>query len=78
MHADGNSLRWLIEKWFGFPSDGTYRLTRSSPVHSPVGRCVCFESTGAGVAIKIFFFRHDDGSWSVFPPASKKPTFALN
>lgn len=78
MHADGYSLRWLIEKWFGVQSYGTYRLTRSPRVHSSLGRCVCFESIGAGHAIKIFFFRHDDGSWSVFPPASKKPMFALN
>lgn len=77
MNVAENSLRWLIEKWFGFPSDGTYRLTRSPPGHSSVGRCVCFESFGAGDAIKIFFFRHEDGAWSVFPPASKKPTFAL-
>lgn len=78
MTAGANSLRWLIEKWFGFGSEGTYRLTRSPRVHSSVGRCVCFESIGADDAIKIFFFRHDDGSWSVSPPASKKPTFTLN
>jgi hypothetical protein len=78
MTAGGNSLRWLIEKWFGSTSEASNRITRSPRVHSSVGRCVCFESIGAGGAMKIFFFRHDDGSWSVSPPASKKPTFTLN
>lgn len=77
MYSGESSLRRIMEKWFGFTSDGGYRITRPSRVHSSVGRCVCFESVGTEDAIKIFFFRHNDGSWSVFPPAAQKPTFAL-
>jgi hypothetical protein len=68
MSAGEQSLRCLIEKWFALASGETYRLSRSPRAQSPSGGCVCFEATRTDGALRIFFFRHDDGSWSVFPP----------
>ena len=75
MSTGGQSLRWLIGKWVGLASGRSYRLTRSPRTQWLSGRCICLEATGAMGAFKVFFFRLDDGSWSVFPPAPKKPTF---
>lgn len=78
MSAGGPSLRWLIDKWFGPVSGNTYRLTRTSRSKSSTPRCVCFESVGPGGVLRIFFFRHGDGSWSVSPPEAERPTFSFD
>jgi hypothetical protein len=79
MNAGEQSLRWLVHKWFGHTSANAWRLTRPRQAHSSANRCVCLEiSSEAGDALKIFFFRHDDGTWRVFPPAPKKPAFSLD
>lgn len=78
MNAGGQSLRWLIDKWFAVAAGNAFRVTRS-PCSDPSScRYVCVEVTRTGGALKIFFFRHEDGSWSVFPPAPKRPTLTLD
>lgn len=78
MSAGGQSLRWLIDKWFVLATGNAYRLTRSPWAESSSCRYVCFEVTRTGDALKIFFFRHEDRSWSVFPPAPKRPSRTLD
>src|SRR5579864_4937808 len=78
MSAGGQSLRWLIDKWFGLGAGNAYRLTRSPCAESSSCRYVCLEAIRTGCALKIFFFRHEDRSWSVFPPAPKRPTLTLD
>jgi hypothetical protein len=36
-------------------------------------RYVCVEAARPAGSLAIFFFRHDDGSWCVFPPATVRP-----
>jgi len=66
------SLRWLINKWFAFDTEADDRSTRARRVQFKSGRCVCVEAKHTGGKVVIFFFRHDDGSWQVFPPAAKR------
>jgi hypothetical protein len=74
MSSDVTSLRSLIDKWLAPTSVSPISLTRMSyPKARPV-RCVRVESLRASGSLAIFFFRHDDGSWCVFPPASERPT----
>jgi hypothetical protein len=40
------------------------------------GRCVCVEAVLSGGLLSIFFFRHDDGSWNVYPPAQARPAMS--
>lgn len=61
------SLRWQVEKWLA-PAPGL-------PVHviefsrTTRGRSrYVYVATADGVRA-LFFFRHDDGAWSVCPPA---------
>jgi hypothetical protein len=64
------SLRYQVEKW----------LTPTTPVHvtafgrtgSGGGRYVCVETVQPAGARALFFFRHGDGCWQVFPPAADR------
>jgi hypothetical protein len=68
------SLRLLVEKWFGRESEMRARVTLFSHSRTSRWRYVCVASRRATGELSIFFFRHDDGSWSVFPPQTKRPT----
>ena len=39
-------------------------------------RCVRVETEQPGGLLSIVFFRHDDGSWNVFPPAMERPAMS--
>ncbi len=71
------SLRALVDKWLG---TGAVRHTRvkrfGKSLHHP-WRCVCIEAALASGSFSILFFRHDDGSWCVFPPRVTRPAMNL-
>jgi len=63
------SLRMLIDKWLAPASALQVRVSRVR--RGPAaGRhpCVLVETVRPSGALSLFFFRHDDGSWCVFPP----------
>ena len=54
----------------GLPtSTAPARLVRFGRMTSDQWRYVCVESARPDGTLLIFFFRHDDGTWHVFPPA---------
>jgi hypothetical protein len=67
------SLRMLVEKWFAPTPVTPARLVRFSRSTPDQRRYVCVEAARPGGPFVIFFFRHDDGSWRVFPPAARSP-----
>jgi hypothetical protein len=69
MQSEEKSLRWLIEKWLPSTPDASLRLTRYAGSKSRRRRIVRVQTSGAGMPFDIFFFRHDDGAWRIFPPA---------
>lgn len=77
MSSRDGSLRALVEKWLG-PYDahlvcmmGLSRSTRRPWRH------VRIEAQRAGGPFAIVFFRHDDGSWRVYPPPVRRPAMAI-
>jgi hypothetical protein len=66
-----------VEKWFGRGAALRARVARFG--YSRQGRCryVCVEAIRASGVLAIFFFRHADGSWCVFPPESRGPMMNL-
>ncbi|RCJ10287.1 hypothetical protein DDK22_01115 [Cupriavidus necator] len=50
------------------------RVAEFSCTHAGQRRYVCVETTQLAGLRALFFFRHDDGCWRVFPPAADKPT----
>jgi hypothetical protein len=76
MKIGERSLRVLVEKWLGLDCLGRARVTRLRSPRQHALRCVRVEDARASGALAIPFFRHDDGSWCVFPPEGQRP--ALN
>ncbi|MGO4814838.1 hypothetical protein AB4156_35585 [Cupriavidus sp. 2MCAB6] len=68
MQSAATSLRALVHKWLG--STGDAMITR---VHPPgiSGGCVRAQVNRPAGSLAIFFFRHRDGGWCVFPPACR-------
>ncbi|ACD20561.1 conserved hypothetical protein [Paraburkholderia phytofirmans PsJN] len=69
MNATKSSLRGLREKLLA--TAGTLPVRVLTLHGSPDGRTcrVCVEIRRPDGPILLFFFRHDDGTWHVFPPA---------
>lgn len=73
MNAGAMSLRLLVEKWLAPTPTMPARVARFSRMTADQRRYVCVESMRPTGTLVIFFFRHDDGAWRVFPPAAERP-----
>ncbi|KAA0081527.1 hypothetical protein CIW54_22030 [Paraburkholderia sp. T12-10] len=71
MFAEDRTLRCVVEKWFGRTSTEPVQMSRVPHIMPKRNRCIRVSLPGRAQAIAIFFFRHDDGSWSVVPPTSQ-------
>jgi hypothetical protein len=69
MQSEEMSLRWLIEKWLPPAPANELRVIRYGRLDSSQRRIVRVQTSGPGMPFAIFFFRHDDGAWRVFPPS---------
>lgn len=78
MSVRETSLRSLVEKWLGLDLAAHTRVTRFGHAPSKPWRYVCVEATGRSSCLAFFFFRHDDGSWYVFPPDTRRPAMSLS
>jgi hypothetical protein len=75
-NTSNRSLRHQVEKWLAPPPASTVHVTEFGRTRWDRTPYVCVEmSSPAGVRM-LFFFRHGDGAWHVFPPAvgGQKPT----
>lgn len=63
------SLRFQVEKWLAPGPTASVRVVEFSRTHAGQRRYVCVESAQPAGLRALFFFRHDDGYWRVFPPA---------
>ncbi|RFU43735.1 hypothetical protein [Paraburkholderia sp. DHOC27] len=66
------SLRRQVEKWLAPSPSIPVRVTEFSRTRSGGRRYVRVETALAAGARGLFFFRHDDGCWCVFPPTADK------
>ncbi|WP_250481743.1 hypothetical protein [Caballeronia sp. NCTM5] len=62
------SLRYEVEKWLS-PGSAPVHVSQSGRTHGTGRRYVCVETSQGTVARALFFFRHGDGNWYVYPPA---------
>lgn len=77
MSAEKQSLRWVVEKWFGSELRARIRLLRTAQPLQAQYRCVRVEAASQSGPLSIVFFRHGDGSWYVFPPEDKRPAIGV-
>jgi hypothetical protein len=73
MIATEKTLHWAVDKWLAPTPAMPARVTRFCRTRDYRRRYVCVEALRPGGLLSIFFFRHDDGSWNVFPPAAERP-----
>ncbi len=66
------SLRCLVDKWLPPRSGASIRITRLLLAGTQV-RYIRLEAQRAEEHAMMFFFRHDDGNWRVFPPQTTRP-----
>ena len=73
-----STLRSLVEKWLGPVSTAPVRITRSGRTQSHQGVYVHIELLLQRGTVGLFFFRHPDGSWRVFPPEAARPVMRVH
>lgn len=72
MKANGEqSLRREVEKWLAPGTSRTVHVTEFGRTRWGHKRYVCVETALSTGRRSLFFFRHDDGFWCVFPPADE-------
>ncbi|AUT66822.1 hypothetical protein C2L65_42785 [Paraburkholderia terrae] len=76
--ASERSLRSLVEKWLRPTSATPVRVTRFGHAQSNQGPYVHIELLLPTGPVGLFFFRHRDGAWCVFPPEAERLTMRLN
>jgi len=68
------SWRSAVEKWLPPCSTTAIRVTRFSRTRASRWRYVCVEMQRPINPVALLFFRHDDGTWCVFPPEAPRLT----
>lgn len=76
--ASESTLRSLVEKWLGPVTATPVRITRSGRAQSNQQVYVHIELLLPRGAVGLFFFRHPDGSWRVFPPEADRPELRIH
>ena len=76
MSPTGMTLHWAVEKWLApVPAMPAHVVrVRRTQRHR---RCVCITTVRPSGLLSIFFFRHDDGSWNVYPPAQARAAMSV-
>ncbi|WP_413184846.1 hypothetical protein [Paraburkholderia sacchari] len=69
------TLHWAVEKWLA-PTSAMPDVVRVRRVWRH-RRCVCVAAVRPSGLLSLFFFRHDDGSWNVYPPALARPAMSV-
>ena len=72
------TLRSMVDKWLAPNLLEEVRVTEFRHIGPNRDCYVRVEASRASGAIALFFFRHDDGSWCVFPPARKQPSMSTS
>jgi hypothetical protein len=70
--SNDHSLRTQVDKWLAPHASIAVHVTQFSRTRWGRRRYVCVETSLAFGSRALFFFRHDDGCWCVFPPADDK------
>jgi hypothetical protein len=68
-----NSLRMMIEHWLSPDPANGVRVTKFRNRRSKSECYVRVETLTAAGPVALFFFRHRDGAWRIFPPSRERP-----
>jgi hypothetical protein len=74
MTSRGKSLRAMVEHWLSPDSNTTVRVIRYRSGWANRQLYVQVETRKSQGPVAMYFFRHEDGAWRVFPPRRELPT----
>lgn len=81
MDGTRQSLRAMADKWLALRADTLVEVTRYAQgrehAHKGKRRCVYIRALGMASEVGLFFFRHDDGAWYIFPPSDASPVVRI-
>lgn len=72
MASGKSSLRAMVEDWLAPDPTMGVRVTEFRNRRSKRECYVCVETLRTEGPLALFFFRHKDGAWRVFPPARER------
>lgn len=78
MTSDGKSLRLMVEHWLVRDSSNGVRVLKFRHRPSEQERYVCIETLRGENSVAMFFFRHQDGTWRIYPPSRERPALRLS
>jgi hypothetical protein len=73
MGSAGESLRLVVEHWLAPDPTTRVQVTHFRNRRSRRECYVCVEAIRADGPVAMFFFRHEDGLWRIFPPRRERP-----
>ncbi|RQR30188.1 MULTISPECIES: hypothetical protein [unclassified Burkholderia] len=73
MSSWNHSLRAMVEDWLAPDPASGIRITAFRNRRSDRECYVRVETLKAEGPVALFFFRHRDGAWRIFPPARERP-----
>jgi hypothetical protein len=76
MITQRDSLRRIVDKWLAPTPAAPVREIRLCRMQANRIRYVRVEALRPTGVLALFFFRHDDGSWQVFPPEAVRMTMS--
>jgi hypothetical protein len=77
MALGDKSLRLMVEHWLAPDPGKSVRVTEFKHRRSAQKCFVRVEASRFEVPVAMFFFRHSDGSWRIFPPNQERPSMAI-
>lgn len=72
MGSAGASLRQMVEHWLAPDPTKRVRVTHFRNRRSKRECYVCVEAFKAESPVAMFFFRHEDGIWRIYPPSRER------
>lgn len=72
MSTAKNSLREMVEHWLTPNLADELRVTEFRNRRAKRECYVCVETLTAAGPVALFFFRHQDGVWRIFPPSRER------
>jgi hypothetical protein len=77
MATAARSLRSMVEYWL-YPALGnTVHIAEFGKNGNGFGRYVCVEVVKPAGIVSMYFFRHRDGRWRVFPAEVERPVMRV-
>ncbi|QCP50227.1 hypothetical protein FAZ95_14185 [Trinickia violacea] len=77
MATAGKSLRRMVEHWLSPEPGQRVRVTEFRNKHARYQRYVRIETSKASGPVALIFFRHQDGTWCIYPPRPEFPTMRV-